>query len=74
MAKYSLVVNIESASGTQMLVVEADSREEALAAYNRGEGDIVAEEIEVGRLRPATLADVEEYDELPYPFTLGDLE
>lgn len=57
---YHIDTEIENADGTQTWEFEASTKEEALEKYNQGDGDIVAEEIEVTRLRKPELSDVYE--------------
>ena len=60
MKKYMITVNVESASGTQDWVVEAESAEDALERYNNGEGDIEYSEIEVTQLGDVSIEQVVE--------------
>lgn len=50
MKKYQIVVPVEQAHGHQIWEVEAESREDALKKYKEGQGEIVADEVEVTSL------------------------
>lgn len=60
MAKWTIDVLVTAAEGVQHWEVEADSAAEARAAYLRGEGEVVAEEIEVIASRVTNVRPAEE--------------
>lgn len=46
MKKFSIAYDVNSASGTVVFTVEAETREQAIALFENGEGEITHEEIE----------------------------
>ncbi|MCK5604918.1 hypothetical protein KAR91_23715 [Candidatus Pacearchaeota archaeon] len=48
--KWNLDVDITRASGWQTWQVEADTKEQAIELFEKGDGDVIAEEIEVTNL------------------------
>ena len=59
---FELNVDIISASGTQTYNMEAESAEEALDLYNRGEANCVDEELNIEKMGRATIEDVYEVE------------
>jgi len=61
MKKYIITTTVTSARGNQVWEVKAKSKEDALKRFKSGEGDIVAEELEVQDFT-VSLDDIEEYN------------
>lgn len=60
MKKYRILVDVPRASGSRIYEIQANSRKEALLAYNAGKGKCVDETLEADEVDAPTLADVEE--------------
>lgn len=60
MSKYEIHCSIKRATGTQVWEVEANSEQDALARHNRGESELISEEIEVHELGETSVEPVPE--------------
>ena len=60
MKRYIVTVQVATAEGYQVYVVDADSPEAAIEAYHAGEGELTDEEINITSLEDPGIEDVEE--------------
>lgn len=58
MTRYEIKVNITRATGFQFWEVDAATPEEALAAFNAGQGTLVDEELSATEIRTPRVKDV----------------
>jgi hypothetical protein len=61
--KYAADIEVTKVEGDQTWVVEACSKEEAFDLWNKGEGDVVHEELNVQGLRKPSIDEFYEYEE-----------
>ena len=60
---FVFATTVERAEGWQLWLIEAESKEAALAKFKNGEGDCIAESVEVTDIGQPTLASVHEHIE-----------